>query len=675
MCGIAGLVDLSGQPIEARLLKAMADAIHHRGPDDEGYVLIGQRDGQFAHYTGEASPPALRSVLPDIAGAAPGASWNIGLAHRRFSIIDLSPAGHQPLFSDDDSCCVVFNGEIYNYIELRAELAQQGVRFRSKSDTEVLIEAYRAWGTDCFARFNGFWALALYDFRKRQLILSRDRLGKKPLYWTRVGNRLYFASEIKALVCVPEVAAAKKVNEQAVWHWCVDGRRDLDNETFFDGIRVLPAGSWALVDERFPAGTQTFWEVPKKRLRESDISVAEAAKRVRDALDDAVRLRLRADVPLALELSGGMDSSTVLALAARNHPERLTTYTVKYPDPRWDEEPYARAVAEHFNVDYRVLDPDLSAFWRHVTAFTRLQEEPYHSPNMQVSQVIWSHMRVDGTKVVLTGAAGDEMFGGYAAYFWKAQLENLVRGHWVQALRNVQYWTERDTGPAFLKSVLQEAVSGLGMRKLVRWVKESVPALENQYIQGIKTPTRQFHHATLSAWLREEIVNTRIPYWLLSGEKTYMGIPFEARCPFLDYRVVELATQLPATYLIRDGWHKWILRKAMEPLLPANVVWRRVKMGFPYPYERFFGTYGDVVDAILARARNPYVALGRKDRLRRDWQALSFILWYEYFINENRDLFTIVEAMVAGRERSGEPAYTPEFRRSSTAQPVALAAN
>jgi asparagine synthase (glutamine-hydrolysing) len=662
MCGIAGLVDLSGQPIETRLLKAMADAIQHRGPDDEGYVVIAQRTGQFQHCCGEASPATLRAKLPDIASTTPADSWNIGLAHRRFSIIDLSPAGHQPFFSDDGSCCVVFNGEIYNYIELRAELEQQGVTFRSSSDTEVLVQSYRQWGTDCFRRFNGFWALALYDFRTRQLILSRDRLGKKPLYWTRIGDRLYFASEIKSLLQVPEVTAARKVNETAAWHWCVDGRRDLECSTLFEGIESLPAASWTVVDEKFPARVETFWEVPRQRLRERDISIPEAMRLVRETLDDAVRIRLRADVPLAIELSGGMDSSTVVALAARHYPGRLTTYTVKYPDAKWDEEPFARAVASRYNVDYRVLQPDIGGFWGQLSAFTHLQEEPYHSPNMHVSQVVWSLMRVDGTKVTLTGAAGDEMFGGYAAYYWKAQMENLQRGHWRYLVDNARHWTE---GPHRLKGLAHELVGASGLRPLVRWIKEAVPVLDNQYIKGIATPRKQYHHVTLSAWLREEIVNTLIPYWLRSGEKNYMGIPFEARCPFLDYRVVEIATRLPTTYLVRHGWHKWILRKAMEDELPSDVVWRRVKMGFPYPYERFFSTYRDVINLILSKASNPYVNFGRSERLHENWRALSFILWYEYFLNDNRDLFNSIETMVTGREAIREPAYVPEFRRDA----------
>jgi asparagine synthase (glutamine-hydrolysing) len=659
MCGIAGIVDLTGAALDPALLKSMADAIHYRGPDDEGYVLINQGTSRYQAYSGPASPESVRAVNPPITAAGDFAA-NIGLAHRRFSIIDLSAGGHQPLFSRDGTCCVVFNGEIYNYVELREELEKLGVTFRSTSDTEVLLEAYRIWGTDCFDRFNGFWAVALYDFGKRRLILSRDRLGKKPLYWTQYGSHLYFASEIKSLLRVPAVRNSRKVNEEAAWHWCVDGRRDLENSTLFDGIHSLPAACWTVVDQNFPNGIRIFWEVPRERLRESDISIPEAARKVRESLDDAVRIRLRADVPLALELSGGLDSSTILALAARHHPGRITTYTVKFADPQWDEEPYARSVASRYDTDYRVLEPGMGGFWQGIAAFTELQEEPYHSPNMQTSQEIWSLMRAAGTKVTLTGAAGDEMFGGYARYYWKAQIENLMHGRLGHFVDNAVHWTERQHS---LTAIGRELAGMLGLRPLVRRIKSAIPRLDNQSIQNLLIPRRQHYTATLTAWLREEIVNTQIPYWLRSGEKNYMGMPFEARCPFLDYRVVELATRMPTTYLIRHGWHKWILRKAMEDSLPADVVWRRVKMGFPYPYERFFSTYRGIIDVILREARNPYIDFSRYERLRTDWNALSFILWYEFFINDNLSLFKKIEEMARAIERPERSVYVPEFMK------------
>lgn len=657
MCGIAGFIDLNGDGISPALLKRMTDVIRHRGPDDEGYVLIDPRTGRHQAYAGSDSPKELRDALPLFQPDGQSPSTAIGLSHRRFSIIDLSAAGHQPFFDVDRSCCVVFNGEIYNYVELRDELAQLGARFRTRSDTEVLLEAYKAWGTDCFARFNGFWAIALYDFRARRLILSRDRLGKRPLYWTRVGSRIYFGSEIKALLQVPEVAARKRVNTDLVWHWCVDGLRDLDNQTFFDGIQNLPAATWTEVDRDFPAKVQTYWQLSRARLSEKDISVDEAARLVRETLIDAIRLRMRADVPVAFELSGGIDSSTVLALAAETQTERLRTYTVRFADPSWNEEPFARRVAQRYNTDYRVIDPSLDGFWNGIGAFTALQEEPYHSPNLQVSQVIWSHMRSEGTKVTLTGSSGDELFAGYSRYYWKAQLENLRHGRLSLLMDNAANWSERRHN---FGEFGRELVKLLGVRQLARHAKQRLHKLDTDYLINVPHPPRRYYASTLTDWLHSEITNTLIPYWLMSGDKTLMGVPFEGRCPFLDYRMVELAARLPIGYLIRHGWHKWILRKAMEKHLPGDVVWRKVKMGFPYPYERFYNEYRPIIETILTAARNPYIDLQRKNALRTDWKTLSFILWYEYFINENHALFDRIENM-STRALNPERTYRPEY--------------
>jgi len=658
MCGIAGFIDVAGHAIDPALLKRMTDSIRHRGPDDEGYVLIDQRSGYRKTYAGVDSPADVRQALPPFEAEAATMPINIGLAHRRFSIIDLSSGGHQPFFDIDRTCCMVFNGEIYNYVELREELERRGVRFATHSDTEVLLEAYKAWGTDCFVRFNGFWAVALYDFRSRRLILSRDRLGKRPLYWARAGSRIYFGSEIKALLQIPEIAERKKVNADSVWHWCVDGLRDLDNQTFFDGIQNLPAATWTVVDDGFPAKVQTYWKLSRERLSEADISVDEAARLVRETLIDAIRLRMRADVPVAFELSGGLDSSTVLALAAKTQTERLRTYTVRFADPRWNEEPFARAVAQRYNTDYRVIEPELDGFWNGIGAFTALQEEPYHSPNLQVSQSIWSMMRSEGTRVTLTGSSGDELFAGYSRYYWKAQLENLRHGRFSAVLDNARNWSERRHN---VGEVGREIVKLMGMRRLARQVKKRFHHLDTDYLLD-PHPRDQYYASTLTEWLHSEITNTLIPYWLMSGDKTLMGVPFEGRCPFLDYRMVELAARLPITYLIRHGWHKWIVRKAMERDLPEDVVWRKVKMGFPYPYEQFYSRYRPIIETILNSASNPHVDLKRKSALRGNWKALSFILWYEFFFNENQALFDRIEHM-AGRAsyRQEVSSYRPEY--------------
>src|SRR5262249_6046405 len=278
MCGIAGIIDLNRKPVEPALLLAMNQAIAHRGPDDEGYVLIDQAVSRLHHYSGETSPRDIRNRFPLLKSARPADGFNIGLSHRRFSIIDLSSAGHQPFFDPEQEFCVVFNGEIYNYVEIRDELIAKGFTFQTRSDTEVLLSAYECWGTDCFEKLNGFWALALYDSKRHGLLLSRDRIGKKPLYWTKVGSRVYFASEIKALLQIPEIYERRRVNEASASDWLVYDIKDLDFSTCFDDIRSLPSGSWSMVDESFPKHSTIFWKVPEERLGEKDISVQEACR-------------------------------------------------------------------------------------------------------------------------------------------------------------------------------------------------------------------------------------------------------------------------------------------------------------------------------------------------------------------------------------------------------------
>ena len=655
MCGIAGIVDLRGHAVDPRVLRSMADAIRYRGPDDEGYVLIDGRAGRNVSYCGPATPKYLDAMQPPIESAQPVEGFNIALSHRLFAIDDPS-AGHQPMFSGDRLLCAVFDGRIYNCVELREELEALGVTFQSRSDAEVLLESYREWDTDCFSRFNGSWAIALYDFRRKRLILSRDRLGKKALYWTRVDDRVFFASEIKSLLTVREVATARRVNEAAVWHWCVEGRRDLDNSTFFANIQNLPAACWTVVDYDFPDKTRRYWELPRVRLLERLIGVGEAIHLLRESIDDAVRIRMRGDAPIAIELSGGLDSSTVLALAARRQATPLTAYTVRRTNQELDIAPFARAAAERYGANHRVLEPDAGKFWSRIGAFTYLQDEPYHSPNLHASLVARSHMRSDGTKVVLNGAGGDELFAGSARYYGRAQFENFLRGRWLRFALNTWHRTERRDG--FWAGV-GEMIGARGLRPLMQGLKRSSLWLENHPLRHLRLPEPHYA-ATLSDCLYREIGNTSIPYWLRAGEKTYMGIPMEVRCPYLDHRVVEIATRLPTSYLIRDGWHKWILRMAMEDLLPEEVVWRRAKRGSPDPQGRFFDTDRDMIELVLSNADNPYVDSKRKEGLRTRWNIVSFLLWYEYFMNANRTIFEQIEH-IAGTGTPPSRTYVPEF--------------
>ena len=335
--------------------------MRHRGPDDEGITLIDPERGVHQDLLTENSARNVRGY--ERAGEARGIEHRIGLGHRRFSIVDISSAGHQPFWSSSESkVCVAFNGEIYNYVELREELKQKGFRFHTASDTEVLAMAYRAWGVSCFERFNGFWAVSLYDQERRQMLLARDRIGKAPLYVTRADRGLYWASEIKGLFAMLG-SSQFIVHEQAVVDFLKWYRRDLFHETFYKDISSFPNAAYAWVQADGTYQPVKYWDVPNRRLTINDISVHEAKERLKDLLGDAVRLRLRADVPVSVQLSGGMDSSALLALAA-NSASRVHAYTVAFPGSEVNEEPFARKVAEHYSgrVDYSVIEPPA---WRH----------------------------------------------------------------------------------------------------------------------------------------------------------------------------------------------------------------------------------------------------------------------------------------------------------------------
>lgn len=660
MCGIAGIVDLDGGSLNNRELRSMLRVIHHRGPDDGGYALIDRRKKSIHSYLDFDSPAEQRqdaTIFTDNVGD----SASIGFAHRRFSIIDLSAAGHQPFVDQSRTCCLTYNGEIYNYVELRDELMAKGIAFRSQSDTEVVLRAYQEWGSDCFERFHGFWALAIYDAKRDRVVVSRDRFGKKPLYWARAGSRIYFASEIKSLLQIPEIASGATPDEKAVWRWCSEQLRDIDDHTFFANVKSFPSGCWAVVDEQFPGNARRYWHYPTERLDERDISVTEACESLRDALFESVRVRLRADVPLAVSLSGGMDSSAIVAIASQLSEQQLTTFTIKYSDPQYDEEPYARAVAERCGVDYRVMEPPTQDFWHGAIAYTYLQEEPYHSPHQQTGISISAAMRTAGIKVCLHGAAGDELFAGYPMYFHFAQRDNWSNRKFGQFFANAANWTEIKRHP--LRRVLSAVAGQVGgepLAALRRRRQASTPSTIDPAFLAEVSDMHVPNPGTLSEKLYFDITSGLIPYWLGSGDKKDMAAPLEYRCPLLDHRVVELAMTMPTTYLIRDGWHKWILRKAVEDLLPESVVWRRNKMGLPFPMSTFIQQSKAAIDHIVDGSSNRFLDHTQSDRIKTDWKLISFEMWHAMFVDQDIDLIEKAASLI-NETAAAVPGHSPEY--------------
>jgi asparagine synthase (glutamine-hydrolysing) len=609
----------------------MTETIRHRGPDDEGYFLINGKTAVHRLAAGADSVAEIRSAQPPIGGLN-DEYFDLALGHRRFAILDLTVGGHQPYFDPGRKVGGVFNGLIYNYKEVKTELEAEGIVFHTDCDTEVLFKAYSFWGEPCFAKFNGTWAVAIYDFNRRELILSRDRLGKKPVYVYRDHTGFYFASEIKAILRVADTSV--RVNERAVFDYLVGGYRDLSNSTFYEGIESIPAGSVLKISSKGEIVSSKFWELqPDRNGKFKSASPVETAKELRHILEDAVKIRLRADVGIGIELSGGLDSSSVAGLASSVHANKLSCFTVEYPQAQWNEEPYAREVATRFQMDYHVVRSPDRWFWNDVEDFVALHEEPFHSPNLHTQQAVWRLMHDAGIRVILYGAGGDEVFAGYRKeYFYRYLQDLLKRGELPAFLKNFINFSELSSRELASKALQQF----LGRRNGELSPSRSVLANGLVHLAAL-APNGQSTEAQLYLNMTE----LKMPYWLRSNDKNSLAIPVEVRAPLLDYRLVEFAFQLPVGFLIRDGWLKWILRQAMNDLLPPTITWRRQKMGYPFPLQEWLQHSMDIITTLLTASENPYL---NRTLIRENlgnwiasqpelmWRILSLELWHKRFV-------------------------------------------
>jgi asparagine synthase (glutamine-hydrolysing) len=653
MCGIAGYYVVKAHESGSAKLRRSLEAMRHRGPDDEGITLIDPERDIHQDLLTENSDCSVQKYKR--CSKAKDIPHRIGIGHRRFSIVDTSSAGHQPFWLADDKVCVAFNGEIYNYVELRQELEQKGFQFHTASDTEVLAMAYRAWGVKCFQRFNGFWAVSLFDQERRQLLLARDRIGKAPLYVTRHKNGLYWASEIKGLFAMVSVSQFV-VHDQAVIDFIKCYRRDLFHETFYRDINSFPNAAYAWIENDGSYHPVKYWDVPNRRLTVNDISIHEAKEKLKELLGDAVRLRLRADVPVSVQLSGGMDSSALLALAA-NTASRVHAYTVAFPGSEVNEEPFARKVAEHYSgrVDYSVIEPSPDDILDHADSYIDLMGEPFHSPNQFTSHRIWTKMTQQGFRATLYGAGGDEVFAGYPIDYFPPYLRYLLKeGRGIRFLKEFFLFSQHRPGQLGLDYFRRAGQLLLpGAVRLLPWaprlyhnlVKDRIPPGCDPFVMPKGVNAHPGASEDLHQRLIDDMTHWRMNYWLRVDNQNSMGVPLELRLPFLDYRVVEFGFTLPMEFLIREGWMKWLLRCAMEDHLPRDVVWRKRKMGFPFPLSQWLGRFKDRILSMIQPLDSPYLDMKRfntgYDTIRQHdpaylWGLVSLAMWWKRCVEGDR---------------------------------------
>jgi len=633
MCGICGILSFDPQPI-ARDLHAMNRKLHHRGPDDEGYFLWNSAQRIFCH--GDISTVSAKNSQPHIRTSAERAS-TLGFAHTRFSIIDLTDAGHQPFASDDGSVVLVFNGEIYNYRELRAELEAKGFTFRSNTDTEVLLNAYIAWGTECFARFNGMWAVAIFDEAKRKVLFSRDRIGKKQIYYYRSGRAFYFASEIAALFAVPEIWESRAIEESAIFPYLLLGVRNDVDGSLFKNVRLFPAAHFAWLDLSGNLDLQRYWSIPTvKRLKATEVSIGAATEKLGELLRDSVRLRLRADVPIAAELSSGVDSAAILASASsllreKNDSHAINAYTIKYADPRFDESVEAKAVADHLGITHRTVLQESQNYWDSAEELIGLQQQPYESPNLISSFSMWKAMRDSKVRVSLSGGGADEIFAGYTQsylgpYFYQLIAEGKLR----LALTEVARWNYPLTA---LRNAMTHACADRSKLATQLMLSRNLRSLEGVLRTDLSSNGALSQIAgdrmkgNLDAALRRSFTRFPVPMYVCHNDKQQMHVPIEVRYPFLDHRIIEFGFSLPIEYLVHNGFSKYVLRQSVKDALPPGVTARRTKTGFPVPLRKWMDA-GKITMAEQFGKRQRSGRFVDGPRLLRDFDTIDeMTLW------------------------------------------------
>lgn len=594
MCGICGIIDLKGIPELPRLLRGMNSLVINRGPDDEGLVLFSP-EGVFI--------PDDESPMGQNPAECP---WIAGLGHRRLSIIDLSPAGHQPMPDSTGRFWIVLNGEIYNYLEIRQELISQGVTFRSHSDTEVALASYIFWGEDCLNHFNGMWALAIYDRERQRLFCARDRFGVKPFYYMHQPERFAFGSEIKQLHYL--AGSTAQLNPSVLADFLFWRFETHTEETFFEGILALPPGHFMEIDHDVIATgavrPKAFWQ-PRAVAALDDQTAATA---FRELLQDSVKLRLRSDVPVGVTLSGGLDSSSVTCLAAtqrrRLSAEPLMVFTADFGDPGFSEERFARIVSERVGANHVFIRPESHNLVNDWSRFVRAMEEPFSGLSFYANWKVYQKIRESNVTVILNGQGGDELLLGYDRYRVPF-LHLLARKGRLGSIIKEMVHARTNAGMSFVTQILYLIYFNIPWFRINRRVELVRPFLRADFFdygrKRIEHVIKEMRNRDRIDLQSKEFMHYQLQHLLRHEDRVSMNHSIESRLPFLDYRLFEFILGQSDDQLIRNGWSKWILRESMEGILPEMIRLRRDKMGYDTPTGRMLQENRPFFEALLDR--------------------------------------------------------------------------
>lgn len=634
MCGICGIYNFDPQrQVNRSGLEKMARTLHHRGPDDEGFHVDG----------------------------------SLGLGHRRLSIIDLSQAGHQPMTNEDGRLWIVHNGEIYNYQELRQGLVQRGHTLRSYSDTEVILHLYEEEGPHCVRKLNGMFAFCIWDARERTLFAARDHFGIKPFYYTFNKKTFQFASEIKAIFSYGKLNPELNPDGLAdylTFQFC------LGDKTLFRNVHKLLPGHSMLLKPDGTLKIEKYWDLDFEV--DTDHTEEYFEHQLLRLLEDAIRLQLRADVPVGAHLSGGLDSSTVSSLAASLLGGNIHTFSGGFRDaPQYDETNYARMLAEHIQAEHHEIFPTAQDFAEIMPKLIYHMDEPAAGPGL-FPQYYVSKLASEHVKVVLGGQGGDEIFGGYTRYL-VAYLEECIRG-------GIEGTQEDDKYVVTFDSIFENLPQLQGYQPMLRnfWSDGLFDPPDQRYFRLVDrsrqirrfvipdvmvgsngySPAQAyrdlFNEGDLGSYINKMTrfdTKTLLPALLQVEDRTSMAVSLESRVPLLDYRIAELVASMPPKVKYKGGRSKHIFRKIVEHIVPNEILQRTDKMGFPVPLNEWYrqGPARDFVHEILlgstARQRGLFEMNQVENLLdtersygRNIWGLLSLELWMQTFLDDSQEI-------------------------------------
>lgn len=625
MCGISGIINLNGSVQDIPVhIRNMTDALRHRGPDGEGFLFLSGSEIISAY--GSDTPESVRSAATSYApkvSVETVSSGNIqfALGHRRLSIIDVSPAGHQPMCDPEKKIWIIYNGEIYNYLELREELKSKGIVFRTNTDTEVVLQAYRHWGEECVSRFNGMWAFGIYDSEKNILFGSRDRVGIKPFYYYRNASVFAFASEQKALLKFPQVKTG--INYTAAADFLAGDVyfTEKGEENMFKGIfELMPAHNFKLELSTGAFQKRTYYSLKAN----TSFSAFNETKfeRYRDETEklliDSVKLRLRSDVPVGSCLSGGIDSSAIVGIMAKlagaenkiNLGGKLKVFTLAFDDPAVDESKWAKQVVDRTGAEWHRVSPTAGELIKDLQDMNYAQDIPVYSTGTYGQFQLMRKAKEQGIKVILDGQGGDELFGGYEPHALVLRRELFRRGllgqYFLEASADGKmFYNLQQSG----RDIVKRKFAGLLPLPIQEFfyrarfsqnsfLKRDV-VHEYVYSEGILSGTAVTASSTLNEALLRDFMNSRLKMYLKYEDRSSMWHSVEARTPFADdHRLVEYVFNVPGSYKIHRGISKYLLREAARNFLPAEIKNRRDKMGFITP-----------IDAWVRQLRGPFLDL------------------------------------------------------------------